>query len=69
MVTHMLQRAWGQGAVCTTGRVRGRGTHVKGHTCVSPPNDTRQKGIRLEREPEGSCKVLSPEGRGRRLLE
>ena len=25
----------------------------------------RQKGIRLEREPEGSCKVLFPEGRGR----
>jgi len=65
MVTHMLQRAWGQGAVGTTGRVRGRGTLGKGRTAFIHRMTQRQKGIRLEREPEGSCKVLFPEGRGR----
>jgi len=46
MVTHMLQRAWGQGAVCTTGRVRGGALLSKdAKSCVSPPNDSKAEGI------------------------
>ena len=47
MVTHMLQRAWGQGAVCTTGRVRGGALLSKdAKSCVSPPNDSKAESIR-----------------------
>ena len=46
MVTHMLQRAWGQGAVCTTGRVRGGALLSKdAQSCVSPPNDTQGRRV------------------------
>jgi len=46
MVTHMLQRAWGQGAVCTTGRVRGGALLTKdAQSCVSPPNDTQGRRV------------------------
>ena len=35
-----------------TGRVRGGALLNKdAQSCVSPPNDTQEKGIRLEREP------------------
>ena len=40
-----------------------RGTLVYGHESVSPPNDPKAEGIRLERE-HRSCKVLYPSGRG-----
>ena len=43
----MLQRAWGQGAVGTTGRVRGGALLSKdAKSCVSPPNDSKAESIR-----------------------
>ena len=57
----MLQRAWGQGAVRMTGRVRGGALLSKdAKSCVSPPNDSRQKSI---------CWIAKSSAGGRHLLE
>ena len=63
----VIQRAWGHGVEGRDGKGARRGTLVYGHESVSPPNDPKAEGIRLERE-HRSCKVLlwgsAPVGKG-----
>jgi len=63
---HMLQRAWGQGAVRTTGRVRGGALLSKGaQVAFLPPNDSKAEGIRLGAGARRFLQSPLPSGRGR----